>query len=175
MAIRARLKKKLKTLLGRENDPESSSSVSSSYTPPQAVADPKPVLEPVSPSLEVLSPDISEEKDVPEKDSSATQDSLPETPESVVEEKQEPAVDNETPEEIVEEAAVEEQQEETEKEESLEKITDADGASTEGATFVFAVKSLFPENCPSCDASSHNNWLWTDGAFACGSCGEHYA
>ena len=43
------------------------------------------------------------------------------------------------------------------------------------ASYIFDVVDLFPSNCPSCDASSQNNWIRIENKFACGSCEEPYA
>lgn len=42
------------------------------------------------------------------------------------------------------------------------------------ASFVFEVEELFPETCPHCGASSHNNWIRIENKFACGSCEAAY-
>ncbi len=45
---------------------------------------------------------------------------------------------------------------------------------TENATFIIEVTELFPEVCPHCEASSHNNWIRIENKFACGSCETAY-
>ena len=47
-------------------------------------------------------------------------------------------------------------------------------ADLEGATFIVEVVDLFPETCPHCGASSHNNWIRIENKFACGSCEAAY-
>ena len=48
------------------------------------------------------------------------------------------------------------------------------GADTEEATFVIEVVDLFPAICPHCGASSHNNWNRIESKFVCGSCDTAY-
>lgn len=150
MAIRSRLKKRLKTLLGRNHTPEETSPISTPPPPPpKPEPEPKINLEPVSPSLEVSAPEEAKEEPIEE------------TPiEEVV------APEIETPEEQTPEPI-----EEAEPEESAESAPEE---STDGAAAVFEIKNLFPESCPSCEAPSHNNWKWFEGAFVCGSCDEEY-
>ena len=42
------------------------------------------------------------------------------------------------------------------------------------ASFVFEIEELFPETCPHCGASSRNNWIRIENKFACGSCEAAY-
>ena len=52
-----------------------------------------------------------------------------------------------------------------------------ESADTQGAFAVSEIKTLFPEVCPHCGASSHNNWKYVGGSgskFACGSCNKDY-
>ena len=173
MAIRARLKNKLKKMLGRDQDRQDTAAApSQAYSPPPQS---KPTLQPEAPSLVVSAPQeepqIKEEK---EEEPIA----LEEEPQGLEEEAQ--AAPSETaakPEEIPEEAVVSAQKEETEPLESIaadQNTTQNTTQNTDGATYVFEITNLFPESCPSCEESSRNNWFWKDGAFACGSCEEHY-
>ena len=50
-----------------------------------------------------------------------------------------------------------------------------DDAAQDGATYVFSASGLIPEECPSCGAASHNNWLRDGQDFVCGSCEEPFA
>lgn len=49
-------------------------------------------------------------------------------------------------------------------------------AETEGeqAIYSFTAHGIIPETCPSCGASSHNNWERDGQDFVCGSCEEPY-
>ena len=42
------------------------------------------------------------------------------------------------------------------------------------ATFIIDIEELFPATCPHCGASSHNNWIRIENKFACGSCETAY-
>ena len=48
------------------------------------------------------------------------------------------------------------------------------GADSEEASFIVEVVDLFPETCPHCGASSHNNWIRIENKFACESCETAY-
>ena len=47
-------------------------------------------------------------------------------------------------------------------------------ADLDEAAFIVEVVDLFPETCPHCGASSHNNWIRIENKFACGSCEAAY-
>ena len=58
---------------------------------------------------------------------------------------------------------------------STEELPDTQsGVDDSEASFVFEVEELFPETCPHCGASSHNNWIRIENKFACGSCEAAY-
>jgi len=170
MAIRARLKNKLKKMLGRDQDrQETAATPSQAYSPPSQS---KPTLQPEAPSLVVSAPQeepqIEEEKE--EKEEAIT---LEEPQEREEETQAAPSETAAKPEEISEEISAEAVvSAQKEKIAPPESITTAQ--NTDGATYVFEIKNLFPESCPSCEESSRNNWFWKDGSFACGSCEEHY-
>ena len=57
---------------------------------------------------------------------------------------------------------------------AIEGISSEPESNAEEATFIVEISELFPETCPHCGASSHNNWIRIENKFACGSCEAAY-
>ena len=62
----------------------------------------------------------------------------------------------------------------TSKESKTSLSSEPEAVDTTGASFIVEVSELFPSNCPHCEATSHNNWIRIENKFACGSCEEAY-
>ena len=57
---------------------------------------------------------------------------------------------------------------------TVEDIPSEPESDAEEASFFVEITELFPETCPHCGASSHNNWIRIENKFACGSCEATY-
>lgn len=158
MAIRARIKSKLKSLLF-------GSSASASQTGVQSSPAPQTTFVPPSVSTAATS------------SSSVTSDNN--TTEAAQKVENQPAQEEtkserDTPISTEHDAAtqaLDEANAETEDTAESSSLTEAD---TEGASFIFEVTELFPATCPHCGASSQNNWIRIENKFACGSCEAAY-
>ena len=153
MAIRARLKSKIKSILfgssTNSSHKSSSNSVNQTSTPVSKTTFVAPSVSTVASQNDTRSKEL--ELDAPSSDKQTTSltvetEPTPEVPTA----------------ETNESATVEQSSDEQ------SSIDDSD------ASFVFEVEELFPENCPHCGASSHNNWIRIENKFACGSCEAAY-
>ena len=165
MGIRTTLKNIIKKALGRESAP-----APKPYTPPPASVQ-EPVVAPTQPEpIETVEPsetkkhkiqeEPKEEAPVPPQEVEETQASAKEEPSLAEESVEQPAIA-----ETTEETSVATEQPEEPKAAPKEVVI-----NTEGAFAVFEIKRLFGDSCPSCGASTSNNWAYSDNNFVCQSC-----
>ena len=160
MGLRTKLKNIIKQKLGRDTPTQS--------TPPVQYPPPQPVQTTVqTPEVEVHPPQSepthveSPEEPVPtEETSDPTFEPSPSETESILEQVPVP----ETPVQEEPQETSEAPQDSSEPEESQE------SAGDDGAVAVYAIKTLFPENCPNCSASTYGNWKYIGSGFACEKC-----
>lgn len=151
MAIRARIKSKIKSLLfgtssTTQSEPVSPVPTPQSFTPPT-----------VSTAASTTST-VSEQKNASET-----------------------SVDSPTPTTSVKKSDTQTINEEHNagKQETLDSTSKAPSEEpaeldAKNASFIIEITDLFPEACPHCEASSHNNWIRIENKFACGSCETAY-
>ena len=155
MGLRTKLKNIIKKKLGRETAVSTSQTMQYQHVGAEQKQDiqantpltPIEVREPTSTAESVTSPDTSDTAEV-----------------RVVQET--PAVSSEPTSSEIEPQDTEATADSTEQ-----------SSDTQGAFAVYEIKTLFPEECPHCGASSYNNWKYVGGSgskFACGSCNKDY-
>lgn len=172
MGIRTTLKNIVKQALGMNKAP-----APRPYTPPTPVRE--PVVAPAQPQpIETkettIAPTHVEEEPTthveeavavaPEADGTTTEEHIPEA------EEENTAPRNETSEARITESKEEIQKESPKESSAKPSPSKAATVSTEGAFAVFEIKRLFGESCPSCEASTSNNWAYSDNSFVCQSC-----
>ena len=148
MAIRARIKTKIKSLIFGSSTAPTTSIKSTPQSVEKTAFVPPVVSTKVQHSVEV--------ENKPEPDAKET--NADETPPAI------PESSTETPSTA----------EVTDQHTAVEEVSPEPESDTEGASFIFEVTELFPETCPHCGASSHNNWIRIENKFACGSCEAAY-
>ncbi|MAA80221.1 MAG: hypothetical protein CL916_13285, partial [Deltaproteobacteria bacterium] len=139
MGLRTQFKKIIKKALGREND-----TPTPPYTPPTPTPD--PVVAPTQPEpIETTEPrNIQEEAYIEEHNSTSQNEEAIGTSKQEKQEESSITVEEEKQEEKPEEVQVEQ----------------SSNDDTEGAFAVYPIKHLFGESCPSCGASTFNNWAY---------------
>ena len=158
MAIRARIKSKLKSLLFGSSASASQNAVQSSPAPQTTFVPPS-----VS-TAATSSSSVTKDKNTTE--AAQKTDDQPAQEEIEVE----GSVDLSTGHDVATQTSDEANADAQDTAESSS-ITEAD---IEGASFIFEVTELFPATCPHCGAGSQNNWIRIENKFACGSCEAAY-
>lgn len=156
MAIRARLKSKIKSLIFGTSGSPATSTTNPSQTVTKTTFVPPTVSTTAVPSMKDANGSNSEEPELNTESSTEPISSISSTVESTV--------DASAPDEALP------QTDTSSKEEQEIEV----GADSEEASFIVEVVDLFPETCPHCGASSHNNWIRIENKFACGSCETAY-
>jgi len=158
MAIRARIKSKLKSLLF-------GSSASASQTAVQSSPAPQTTFVPPSVSTAATSsPSVT------------SVDNTTQTAQKVEEQRAQEEIetaDNTTLSTDQDATTQTSDEADTEARNTAESSTVSE-VDVDGAAFIFEVTELFPATCPHCDASSQNNWIRIENKFACGSCEAAY-
>ena len=152
MAIRARIKSKLKSLLFGSSTNTSTNAVQSS-PPPQTTFVPPNV------STTAASSSKPNKTDVTESVQKVEEQPAPESASSIQNDASEPTSSSEDSSAQGDDTA------------DNPAVTETD---LEAASYVFEITELFPETCPHCGASSQNNWIRIENKFACGSCEAAY-
>ena len=158
MAIRARIKSKLKSLLFGSSASASQSTVQSSPAPQTTFVPPS--VSTAATSSSSVAKDKNTTEAAQKVDDQPTQEEM----------EAEGNVTLSTDHDAATQTSDETKPEAQDTAESSS-VTEAD---IEGASFVFEVTELFPATCPHCGASSQNNWIRIENKFACGSCEAAY-
>jgi hypothetical protein len=168
MGFRTQLKNIIKKAIGRET----SKTNTVPYTPPTPKSEPEPVSAPTQPEpIETLETGSEGRVLIPQEDSTNK------TNGEATQEIREPDSSISAQNKAKEEPAVKEEEESDSNLEAKEEPKEAEngtmpegGADADGAVAIYPIKNLFGDECPSCGASTFNNWEYSDNNFICQSC-----